>query len=272
MNWSRVKTVLIILFLCTDIFLLATYLTSKYASSTISQNVIESTVEVLENNNIKVDPAIIPQKIPSVMSLDADNVISDYEAFAKMVLGDELTKIDFGYESNAGKLTFFGDRFNFVKNSMLDALIDVIPVTDEKMAKDITVSSLQQLGFDLESAEITTQKTDSGYTVTLENRANSLPIFNSQVLVELSKSGITSVSGIWFNEADSQGGNIDIKSITAALIDFIPQVASPAEITEIEFGYNIFDKASYHKSSTLIPIWKITLNDGTTHLLDARNM
>ena len=32
MNWGRVKTVLIILFLCTDIFLLATYLTSKYAS------------------------------------------------------------------------------------------------------------------------------------------------------------------------------------------------------------------------------------------------
>ncbi len=272
MNWSRVKTVLIILFLCTDIFLLATYLTSKYASSTISSEVISSTVEVLKNNNIKVDPAIIPQKIPSVMYAEADNVISDYETFAKKVLGTQISQIDFGYESMTGKLTFFGDRFNFVRNPMLDAVTDSIPVTDEKMAKDITISSLQRLDFDLQNAEITTQKSDAGYTVTLENQANSLPIFNSQVIVELSKSGIISVSGIWFNETDSQNGSNNIKNITSALIDFIPSVTSPVEIIGIELGYNIFDKASYHKSATLIPVWKVTLKDGTTHLLDARNM
>lgn len=272
MNWSRVKTVLIILFLCTDIFLLATYLTSKYAASTISPEVIESTVEVLKNNSITVDPAIVPQKIPNVMLLDAENVISDYETFAKKFLGKDFSTIDFGYEGVVGKITFFGDRFNFVKNPMLDALSDVIPVTDEKMAKDVTVSSLQQVGFDLKNAEITTKKTDVGYTVTLENHANSLPIFNSQVIVELSKSGITSVSGIWFNETDSQSGNSNIKSITSALIDFIPDVTAPAEITEIQLGYNIFDKASYHKAATLIPVWKVTTKDGNTYLLDARNM
>lgn len=272
MNWGRVKTVLIILFLCTDIFLLATYLTSKYASSTISSEVIESTVEVLKNNDITVDPSIIPQKIPSVVSLDAENVISDYETFAKKVLGSEFSPVDYGYESMVGKLTFFGDRFNFVKNPMLDAVTDLIPVTDEKMAKDVTVSSLQQLGFDLNNADITTKKTDSGYTIILENRANSLPIFNSQVLVELSKSGITSISGIWFNETESPNGSNNIKSITSALIDFIPDAKTPAKITEIELGYNIFDKASYHKSATLIPVWKVTTKDGSTYLLDARNM
>ncbi|MBR5809516.1 MAG: two-component system regulatory protein YycI [Clostridia bacterium] len=272
MNWSRVKTVLIILFLCTDIFLLATYLTSKYASSTILPEVIESTVEVLKNNNITVDPAAIPSKIPSVVSPDAQNVISDYESFAKKVLGTEISPIEFGYESIVGKLTFFGDRFNFKKNTMLDAITDMIPVTDEKMAEDVTVSDLQRLGFNLENARITTKKTDTGYTVTLENQAKSLPIFNSQVTAELSKSGIISVSGIWFNEAESPNGNINIKSITSALIDFIPDVKTPAEITEIQLGYNIFDKASYHKSATLIPVWKVTTKDGETYLLDARNM
>ncbi len=270
MNWSRVKTVLIILFLCTDIFLLATYLTSRYASSTISPEVIESTVEVLKNNDITVDPAIIPHKIPSVLYAEAENVISDYETFARKILGDEFSAVDFGYESVVGKLTFFGDRFNFVRNPM--PTLDLIPVTDEKMAKDVTVSSLQQLGFDLENAEITTKKSDNGYTVTLENYANSLPILNSQVLVELSKSGITSISGIWFNESNSQNGSNNIKSITSALIDFIPDAKTPAEITEIELGYNIFDKASYHKSATLIPVWKVTTKDADTYLLDARNI
>lgn len=272
MNWSRVKTVLIILFLCTDIFLLATYLTSRYASSTVSPEVIESTVEVLKNNSITVDPAMIPQKIPNVMSLDAENVISDYEVFAKKFLGSTISAIEYGYESMAGKLTFFGDRFNFQKNSALEALTDSIPVTDEKIAKDVAVSSLQQIGFDLENAEIVSEKSNSGYTVTFENNANSLPIFNSQVVVTLSKGGISSVSGIWFNESESQGGNNNIKSATSALIDFIPDAKTPAEITEIQLGYNIFDKASYHKSSTLIPVWKVTTKNGETYLLDARNM
>lgn len=272
MNWGRVKTILIILFLCTDIFLLATYLTSKYASSTISPEVIESTVKVLKNNGITVDASIIPQKIPGVMHAEAENVVSDYEEFAKKVLGTDFSPVEFGYESLAGKLTFFGDRFNFVKNPALDAITDTIPVTDAKMAKDITISSLQQLGFCLDNADITTKDTDKGYTVTLKNRANSLTIFNSQVVIELSKSGITSVSGIWFNEIESPNSNNNIKSITSALIDFIPDVKTPAEITEIELGYNIFDKASYHKSATLIPVWKVTTKDGNTYLLDARNM
>ena len=272
MNWSRVKTVLIILFLCTDIFLLATYLTSKYSSSSISPEVIESTVEVLENNGIWLDPSVIPQKTPEVLSLDAENIVSDLEAFAKMVLGADFSKVDFGYESAVGKLTFFGDRFNFTKNPNFDVLVDSIPITDEKMAKDTAISSLQSLGFNLENAEITVKKDEAGYTVALQNFANSLPIFNSEVTVTLSKTGITSISGIWFNEAESQNGSNDIKRITSALIDFIPDVTSPAEITEIELGYNIFDKASYHKSATLIPVWKVTLKDGTTHLLDARNM
>ena len=272
MNWSRVKTVLIILFLCTDIFLLATYLTSKYASSTVSPEVIESTVAVLKNNNITVDSAIIPAKTPIVMSLDAENVIDDYESFAKKFLGTDITATDSGYESVAGKITFFGDRFNFQKNPMLDALTDVIPVTDEKIAKDLVTSTLQQIGFDLKNAEIITKKSDSGFTVTLENKANSLPIFNSQVVAELSKGGITSVSGTWFNETESQNGNSNIKSITSALIDFIPNAKTPDKITKIEFGYNIFDKASYHKSSTLIPVWKVTTKNGETYLLDARNM
>ena len=124
MNWSRVKTVLIILFLCTDIFLLATYLTSKYASSTISPEVIEATVDVLASNDITVDPSIIPQKIPGVMSFEAENVIFDYEAFAKSILGEKFTQTESGYEGVMGTISFSGDRFDFIRNPVLDAHAD----------------------------------------------------------------------------------------------------------------------------------------------------
>ena len=271
MNWSRVKTVLIILFLCTDIFLLGIYFTSKYSSSVISDDVIASTIQVLKNNNITVDPSVIPKKMSDIQYAEAENVIPDYEAFAKNLLGDQMQKIDFGYESNRGKVTFYGDRFNFIKNTDVYLTSDIMTVNDEKTAKDVASMELKNLGFNLDNAKTSVTTSEFGYSILFENSANGLPIFNSQVTAVVSKNGLTSVSGIWFNETLSQDGTSSVKSITSALIDFIPQVSTKTQITGIELGYNIFDRTSYHKSATLIPVWKITTKDGNTYLLDARN-
>lgn len=271
MNWSRVKTVLIILFLCTDIFLLATYLSSKYSSSVISDDVINSTVEVLASNSITIDPSVIPQRTPHIPYTEAENVIYDYEAFAKSILGEALFQTDSGYESNTGRMTFHGDSFSFTVNPEAFALSDTMLVTEEKTAKEIVLTTLENLGFDLKNAEISVSKTNDGYSVILENTANSLPIFNSQVTVALSDFGITSFSGIWFNEAPSQSSTNSLKSITSVLIDIIPQVSGETEIVSLELGYNSFDKLSYHKATALIPVWKVNCKDGSTYLLDARN-
>lgn len=273
MNWSRAKTVLIILFLCTDIFLLATYFTSKYSSSVISDDVVESTISVLAKNGIMVETSVIPKKIPDIPYTEAENVITDYESFAKTFLGDSLWPIEFGYESKRGKITFYGDRFNFVANTEIYALADIMTIPDEKAAKEYVVTDLGKLGFDLKNAKISVAKSENGFSVSLNNNANSLPVFNSEVQVTISNHIITSISGIWFNETLSQDGNSSgLKSITSALIDFIPQAPQNTKITKLELGYNIFDKESYHKSATLIPVWKVTCQDGATYLLDARNM
>lgn len=271
MNWGRVKTVLIILFLCADLFLLGIYFTSIYSSSVISQNVISSTVSVLEVNGISVDASVIPQKMPKIPYTEAENVISDQNAFAKLLLGEDLSAIDFGYESNRGTLTFFGDRFNFQANSAIEALTDAIPVADEKSAKEISQKSLAQLGFDLSNATISVQKTESGYSVTFDNNANLLPIFNSRVVVTFSNHTLSSISGIWFNQSASSANN-NLKSITAALIDFIPEAPQGITITKIEPGYDIFDKEAYHKSAALIPVWKLTCSDESAYYIDARKL
>ncbi len=272
MNWGRVKTVLIILFLCTDIFLIGIYMTSRYSSSAISDEVIEDTVTVLANNKITINPDIIPRKSQSVAYAEAENVISDYETFAKNLLGSDIRKTDFGFESDVGKVTFYGDRFNFARNPEMFLLVDTIGIENEQKAQDVATESLNMMGFDLSNASASLSKEDSSYTVIFENTANSLPIFNSRVTVVLSQNGVMSVSGIWFNQTASSGDNVELKKVTSALIDFIPQIPESSEIVKLEIGYNIFDKESFHKSATLIPVWHITCKDGNTYLLDARNL
>lgn len=272
MNWGRVKTVLIILFLATDIFLLGIYMTSKYSSSTISDEVIEDTVAALANNDITINPDIIPKKTQSAAYAEAENIISDYETFAKNLLGDNIQKIDYGYESPLGKITFYGDRFNYTTTTYLFVSANTETVFDTAAAQDIVTTNLKRLGFDLSSATVSQKEEDNSYVITIENSVNSLPVFNSQVVATISKSGECSLSGIWFNKAESAGSDIELKRVTAALIEFIPQLPEGCEIVKIETGYNIFDKESFHKSATLIPVWQITCKDGSTYLLDARNL
>jgi len=271
MNWSKVKTILIILFLCTDIFLLAMYMTSRYSATTISSEMIENTVAALKNNNITINPDIIPRKTQQIAYAEAENAIHDYESFAKKLLGDNIKAIENGYSGDYGTVTFYGDRFNYKKNPVTFILTDSITIEDEQTAKDVASTDLTQLGLDVSNASISAKKKDSNFTVVFENKANDLPIFNSRVTVELSKYGVTSISGIWFNQTSHTGEDTEMKKVTSALIEFIPQLPDGGEIVKLQMGYNIFDKESFHKSATLIPVWHITCKDGSTYLLDARN-
>ena len=272
MNWGRVKTVLIILFLATDLFLLGIYMTSKHSSSTIPAQVIEDTVTVLANNNITISPDIIPRKSQSAPYAEAENVISDYETFAKNLLGSDIKKTDFGFESDMGKVTFYGDRFNYTSTADHFSFGNANAISDSNTLEELVTTNLKRYGFDLSSATISTKKQEDSFIVTIENAANSLPIFNSQVVATISKNGESSLSGIWFNKTESSGNDAELKKVTSALIDFIPELPDGSEIVKLEIGYNIFDKESFHKSATLIPVWNITCKDESTYLLDARNL
>lgn len=261
MNWGRVKTVFIYLFLCADIFLLGIYFTSVYSSSVISEDIIGATISALQVNEIYIDESVIPRKMPKASHIEVENVISDQEAFARSILGEDISATNTGFESPQGTLTFYGDRFNFQATPLLTSWYGT-----ENIAKN-----LETLGFDLSSADVVTEKNDNGISLIFNNFADSLPVFNSQVIVTTSENHITSISGVWFNETRIISGD-NLKDITAALIDFIPQAPKGITITKLEPGYDIFDKTAYHKTTMLIPVWKVTCSDGNTYFLDARNI
>ena len=62
MNWGRAKTILIILFLCTNTFLLTAIILSSNNSSVVSEAIAKSTVDILKDNGIDVSEEIIPRR------------------------------------------------------------------------------------------------------------------------------------------------------------------------------------------------------------------
>ena len=90
MSWSRIKTILIILFLLTDIFLAASILTAEKKENEISPEVLDASIQILKEHNIILNKSAELPKMFSVPVLQADNAINDYDAFAALVLGDDL--------------------------------------------------------------------------------------------------------------------------------------------------------------------------------------
>ena len=268
MSWSRIKTILIILFLFTDIFLAASIFVAKREETKVSPEVLDASLKILETQGITLSSSAVLPKIPSSPVLQADNAVTDYNSFALLILGEDyrLTAPD-TYTSERGNLTFSGDKFSF-KTAATDSFTGNLT---QKSIKKAVFSYLKSLGLNMNGAKIVSEYEKDGiWFVTVRDFAEKQPVFSSEIELSLSQSGIKTVSGSWFNTKDTREQGGDIKSTVGLLVDFAEDYARPAEITSIEFGYSVFDNDNYHKSASLIPVNKLILQDGSEYFLDAR--
>ena len=268
MSWSRIKTILIILFLFTDIFLLASILTAEKKETEISPEVLYAAKEILKSHNITLDESVILTQISSAPTLQADNGITDYDTFATLLLGDDYyLESPEVYSSEKGTLAFSGDSFSF-KLAEEKKSAETLTL---KAVKKTLFSKLKMLGFDVSRAKIIlSAESDGIWTVKVQDFTENRPVFSSNIEASVSADGVLSLSGSWFNLRDTREQSGSIKGITGILIEFAAAYSHPAEITAAEYGYSVFDNDNYHKSASLIPVGRITLKDGTDYFIDAR--
>ncbi|MCX7715283.1 MAG: two-component system regulatory protein YycI [Clostridia bacterium] len=273
MNWYRAKTILIVFFLIMNIFLLSNIIYSANKASFVTPEIINSTIEVLAKNDITIDYATIPSKKTNIYYEEADNIIADNDDFAEKILGN-YTKIDNGmFYGDTGTLTIDGDFFRFTAYSPLysDELSDI----NESNSSEKAINIMKRYGFDINKIYTKAETIDNAYIVTIIKKLNDKPLFSSQIRVSLSKDGLQGFDGTWFNETKTKllKNKISLKNITGVLVDFIlnqDRPKTPVSITQINLGYYAGESSVYHKSVVLIPVWEITLNDGSHYYLDAR--
>lgn len=271
MNSGRIKTILIILFLFTDIFLALSIFTAKKEETLISPDVMDAAVQILRGHNILLDKSVIPSKIPHTSVLQADNVISDYESFAKSILGDGFSSRGNGtFFSKNAELTLSGDSFYFKSPKNFNTS-QAYTISE---AQKSVFSYLKELGFNVTNAKVVSSSAKGGICyMKIQGFAEDLPVYSSEIDVSASKNGIISISGSWFNPRDNIGQDSALKSITGILVDFASSYdgAKQNSVKSMEFGYSVFDSATYHKSASLIPVTKIVLSDGNEYFMDSRS-
>ena len=254
MHWTRVKTILIIVFIVIDVVLLSSIIMTSYTAPVIDDTMIEDTISILGRNNIKVEKNIIPKSIQTMGVVELKNVWTD-DAKASSVLTD-------GASTKA--VTFSENRFHFT---------DSDPASTTK-SKEGYKQAFEKMGIYANEDFIEM----AGITVSAIQSIGNKVIFETEVFAETAQNGgIQKANGYWilFDSADSisKKAESQLTPITSVLINFTENpYKNPAgeEITLIETGYSLgtIYRDTQHKLVSVIPAYKITCTSGY-HMYDA---
>lgn len=274
MNWSRAKTILIIFFIVINMILLGTIIHTTNKSDAVSTEVLDATVEILNSNKILIKKELIPTKHVQIPYVEVNNIVGDYNEFAKkMLMSETLQKGEQNtYYANEQIITFTADNFQFTTKTPLNS--DILLNINDTNIEEKTKLILKRYGFNYKDIKVNWLYAENKYIITVMQTINGSLIFDSSLKIECSKDGLYSIYGTWF-EKNTKYSNVDVKlkSVTSILIDFIAKKTNTEDIIQImslEQGYSVYENETYHKTLMLIPVWQITLEDGTTHMIDAR--
>lgn len=262
MNWYRAKTILIVFFVITNIFLLYNIIFTGRGDTYIKDEIILYTADILKKNGIEMGTDI-PKKKKSIRQFNANNIVTDYGEFAKSVLGESFTQTgENEYKSDVGELSFSGDRFLLKLNSYKIG----------KPSKNKTDTAKNCLkAFKIDISDYVAEETDDG--ACFKQEIDGMQVFNSELWVKFSGDKLGEISGVWFEKSSDIADASEMKPITSVLIDILSSPECPKEntkITDLTLGYMVYDTESYHKSIMPMPVWKISFGKDDFIYMDAR--
>ncbi len=248
MHWTRVKTILIIVFLVIDLVLISSIIMTSYSTPVIDDTLIEDTISILERNGIKVEKSVVPKTIPSMGVAELKNVWTDNDKAAMLLTGGESTK----------SATFSGSEFYFTNTA--PSPINVSKTAYKQAFETMGIYANENY-IELANGKISARQSIDGNV-----------IFETGIFAETAEGGgIAAASGYWIlsDSANSVSKKTpaQLAPVTSILINFTENpYKNPVgeEITLIETGYSLgtIYRDTQHKLVSVIPAYKLTCASG----------
>ncbi len=260
MQWSRVKSILIMILLLIDGFLIVNiagkYVSNYYRAAETAHNI----TEILERRGIRQGELFALPETHTLPVLQIDRSRADEDRFAAGLLGQELVRTeqpDGGtvyYESAQGVLNW---RDGGVVSGTLRPVGYVRP-QDAATAQTYAREILKAAGI---SASVDWACEDAGVVVTASFPTAGVPVFN-RTLTLIFREQDVEVAGWWTFGMPyiTKSGNYVAFSATDALFNLI----SKNEVTEIdkmELGFLLSESGGGRVQMT--PGWRVETNAGS---------
>ena len=258
MEWSKIKTILIWIFVVVNAFLFSVYLKGMYVDNTLDSEVIENTVEILKSHNIIIEKDLVPKIHDSVKVCNIEN---RYSSVSEVVEGAKNISLQNGKELfNDENVRIEGNSFTIKVNE------------DKKVSKSVSYvkREMKDTGF-LDNVEYSVKEMDGDVYFYL--RFQDKIFYDSYIRVKASDKGIQEIYGHnWMGDSVTEGGFAETISPAQILIDFAIENGNTEKraIKSIQSGYCIGDR-DHTVRVTAFPVWEIILDNGDVYYYDMRN-
>lgn len=279
MNWGRAKTILIILFLITDLFLMTVLVRIKIMSVQISQETIEQTVTIMKAGGIGVEPQQISSKRIENRSMIMQNFFQEPDHAAVKLLGENVKTVVFDseqyvyqYESSRGVLDICEEQFEY-RNGREPEPYREHPLPDKEAVLQLISDNLQSFGFKRGSYVAEDVWEQEGiYHVTMIPIADGVKIYGIRMHITADSKGILSISGHWFESVGMEENDpVMLMDVTSVLTEMSLKKQIPAvQISDISHGYYAAGDFLSSRELAAVPVYVIEDETGKEYMFDAR--
>lgn len=287
MDWSKAKTVLIIAFIITNLFLGFKIQQNTYRASSfskISNEYVREIIELLEQRNIKIK-GDIPRKIISKGNLTVEYRKID-TSFLKEGFFDIGEKIQERISDDIVTYIQGAKNLKVVKEKKIEFKDErnIIPIEDKEVdsVKKKAVEIIKALGWSKEELELDEIDIENGilhikYTQKYKDKVVD---GGSYIRMDIDGLGIISFQSLWLDVVKESKSNTTIIPATEALFNLIT-FTDDIVVTDISLGYYIPTDFGHFKGinneynweyiyqNQAIPIWRIKLDSGNKLYIDA---
>ena len=269
MEWSKIKTIILIILAGTNLILFSFVLRQDLQSRSLQQQTRQEAIAFLEKNGVAVDESIIPKSA----ALQPQQVERDRESepeLAQALLGSQVEERSLGgevyrYHNQKGYIQFHADgtfQGEFVSGAF--------PLEGES-PREYSVKILEKLDFRGEILWVDGEEDGAAETtVILRQTWNGIPLFDRQVTLTYRGGDLVSMSGgrrlMGTPQPDESRQTLEVPT---ALIRFYHGLTAMGDVcSRIDSITQGYVATNYSPGSTsLVPVWQVATDTGT-YLLD----
>ncbi len=253
MEWSRVKSILICVFVLVNLILTKVYIDGNNSQIVVDKATITNTIKVLNTKNIYIDEDIIEKKTSDVPVFNISNTYKTTKELADSLYNSETDYF------NPEKTTFEGET-----------------VTYKATAEDYKKvhKKLKETGIFNTCKYKRTVKKDGGITTLTYNVYNNgLLVYDTVLQAVIDKDNLTITLENWLGDNYKGTGYTNVQTAPETLISFSNGVSFEGKltVTAMERGYIAGDRKGELQTINAIPVWKITADNGNSYYIDMRN-
>lgn len=274
MDWGKTKTILILIFLALNIFLLCNVFMQESKVISVTQKDISDMQAILKQSNIELKSSI-PNKIKQKPFLKVEDLKYDEKDIVNRFLGDinQTTKIDglnyVTYKNGPKSLEIYSDKRMVYKNSEPSENLEGF---EKKKVIKYIEKHLKEKGINLKHGIIEDyQNNQDGYKVRYVQKYKDYQIFVSYMDITISNKGVTQIDWRWVIPIEFVDTPKDIKTPTEILFVFAKDLENKdtVDINNVLLGYYFPLEDFNNAVVSAVPVWAIELSNGKIYYYNA---